>query len=104
AEVYKDVDIVFELNVTPNRSDCLSHLGLARELSTLLDRPIKNPEANLKESGKDINQWIKVELKDSEGCPRYCGKMISGVKVGESPDWLKKSLEAVGVNSINNVV
>lgn len=104
AEVYKDVDIVFELNVTPNRSDCLSHLGLARELSTLLDRPIKNPEANLKEAGKDINQWIKVELKDSEGCPRYCGKMISGVKVGESPDWLKKSLEAVGVNSINNVV
>lgn len=104
AEVSDQADIIFELNVTPNRADCLSHIGLARELSTLLDRPVKIPEANIKEAGKSINDWIQVELKDSQSCPRFCGRMISGVKVGPSPSWLKNSLEAIGVNSVNNIV
>ena len=104
ADFYKDADIVFELNVTPNRSDCLSHMGLARELSTLLDRPIKKPESSIQEVGKEIGSWINVDLKDSEACPRFCGRMITKVKVKESPDWLKARLEAVGVNSINNIV
>ena len=103
-DVCDNVDVVFDLNVTPNRADCLSHMGLARELSSLLDRPVKPPEAQLKESGKDIDSQIKVELKDSEACPRYCGRMLRGVKVGPSPSWLKNRLESVGVNSINNVV
>ncbi|MCJ8277067.1 MAG: phenylalanine--tRNA ligase subunit beta [Bdellovibrionales bacterium] len=104
SEYYKDADIVFELNVTPNRADCLSHMGLARELSTLLDRPIKKPEAAISEKGKNVNDFMKVELKDSEACPRFCGRMITGVKVKESPQWMKDRLEAVGVNSINNIV
>jgi phenylalanyl-tRNA synthetase beta chain len=104
AELEAYANVVFELNVTPNRADCLSHLGLARELSTLLDRPVTLPESELSESGKDVNQWMQVELKDSEACPRYCGRMISGVKIGPSPDWLKKSLAAIGLNSVNNVV
>ena len=96
--------IVFELNVTPNRADCLSHLGLARELATLLDRKIKKPAADIKEGGSEISKDIKVELKDSKGCPRYCGRMIKGVKVGPSPGWLKSRIESVGLNSINNIV
>ena len=104
ADLEEFSDIIFELNVTPNRADCLSHLGLARELSTLLDRPVKLPESETRETGKSINDWIQVELKNSDLCPRYCGRMISGVKVGESPDWLKKSLQAIGLNSVNNVV
>ena len=104
ADHYKNADIVFELNVTPNRADCLSHMGLARELSTLLDRPIKVPNAEIKEGEKEISHWIDVQLIGDKACPRYCGRMICGVKVGESPEWLKSRLEAVGVNSINNIV
>lgn len=104
AELPEYADIVFELKVTPNRADCLSHIGLARELATQLDQKVQLPEAPLSEAGKDINGWIDVELKDSQDCPRYCGRMISGVKIGPSPDWLKKALDAVGVNSVNNVV
>ncbi len=104
SEAYDDVDIIFELNVTPNRSDCLSHIGLARELSTLLDRPVKLPEASISESGKSVDEWIQIELKDDQGCPRFCGRMISGVKVGPSPTWLQNALTNIGVNSVNNVV
>ncbi len=104
AEAYKQADILFELNVTPNRADCLSHLGLARELSTLLDRPVNFPEVNISETGKSVNDWIHVDLKDDEACPRFCGRMISGVQVGPSPSWLQKALTSIGVNSVNNVV
>lgn len=104
ADYSDQADIIFELNVTPNRADCLSHIGLARELSTLLDRPVKIPENKINETGKSVNDWISVDLKDADRCPRYCGRMISGVKVGESPSWLKNSLQAIGLNSVNNVV
>ncbi len=97
-------DIILEINVTPNRADCLSHIGLARELSTLLDRPVKKPEVKLNETGKEINDWIEVEVTDTESCPRYCGRVISGVKVGPSPPWLKEALQSIGLKSINNVV
>ncbi|MEM7647291.1 MAG: phenylalanine--tRNA ligase subunit beta, partial [Pseudomonadota bacterium] len=103
-EAYGQADIIFELNVTPNRADCLSHIGLARELATLLDRPVNLPQAKTPESGKSIHEWIQVDLKDSESCPRFCGRMISGVKVGESPAWLKNALESICLNSVNNVV
>ncbi|MCB0378357.1 MAG: phenylalanine--tRNA ligase subunit beta [Bdellovibrionales bacterium] len=103
-EAFGEGDVVFELNVTPNRADCLSHIGLARELSTLLDRPVKKTSPEIRESGKAIDDWIKVQLKDDQGCPRYCGRIISGVKVGPSPTWLQQRLQAVGVNSINNIV
>ncbi len=104
SDVDELADIIFELNVTPNRADCLSHLGLARELSSLLDRPLQKPQKNYEEQGKSINDWIHVELKDSDGCPRYCGKMISDVKVGPSPSWLKNALQSIGLNSVNNIV
>ena len=97
-------DIVLDLNVTPNRADCLSHIGLARELSSLLNRPIKKPEVHFKEEGREIGDWIQVEVKDMTACPRYCGRVISGVEVKPSPPWLKQALESIGLNSINNVV
>ncbi|MCB9025329.1 MAG: phenylalanine--tRNA ligase subunit beta [Bdellovibrionaceae bacterium] len=97
-------DIIFELKVTPNRADCLSHLGLARELSALLDRPLKFPETTLKTTDKTSSSLVKLELKNSEWCPRYAGRAIFGVKVGPSPVWLKQSLEKIGLNSINNIV
>lgn len=97
-------DVVFELKVTPNRADCLSHFGLARELGCLLNKPVKKPELASTFSSLSTKQKIKLEVNNTDLCPRYCGRYISGVKVGPSPEWLKTRLESVGHNSINNVV
>lgn len=97
-------DVTFELKVTPNRADCLSHYGLARELGCLLNKPVKSPEVLTKFSENSTQQKIKLVVLNTDLCPRYCGRYISGVKIGPSPDWLKKRLEAIGQNSINNVV
>ncbi len=96
-------DIVFELKVTPNRADCLSHFGIAREISALLGREMKSrPTAKLKYAAKSIE--FHVELKAPDLCPRYAGRIIQNVKVGASPPWLRARLESLGMNSINNIV
>lgn len=97
-------DVTFELKVTPNRADCLSHFGLARELGCLLNKAVKQPETLTKFTSSSTKQKIKLEVLNTELCPRYCGRYISGVKIGPSPEWLKQRLEAIGQNSINNVV
>lgn len=97
-------DVTFELKVTPNRADCLSHYGLAREVSALLSRPLKAPPLKKNYSGGKTTDKISVEVSDAKACPRYMGRVISGIKVGQSPEWLKKRLEILGMKSINNVV
>jgi phenylalanyl-tRNA synthetase beta chain len=98
-------DVIFEINVSPNRADCLSHLGLARELSGLLNRPLKTAKLESKTSSSiSTKKTIALEVKDHKLCPRYAARLISGIKVGPSPAWLKARLESVGMNSINNVV
>lgn len=96
-------DVTFELKVTPNRADCLSHIGLAREISCLLNRTFKKPP--FKELAPPQSPLsIELTVLNPEMCPRYTGRVIRTVKVGPSPTWLKKRLESVGLNSINNVV
>ena len=95
-------DVLFEISVTPNRADCLSHWGLARELALSLDRPLKAPVFDL--ITELIDAPVKVEVQDEKACPRYAGRWIKGVRVGPSPDWLRRRLEGVGSSSINNVV
>ncbi len=96
-------DVILELKVTPNRADCLSHYGIARELSALISRPFKTrPPAVLKLTKQTIP--FSVEVKNSDHCPRYAGRIVQGVKVGPSPTWLRQRLEILGLNSINNVV
>ena len=97
-------DIIFTVNVTPNRSDCLSHLGLAREIACLLDRPLKNSPNKMDPNINKTAPLMKLTIKDSLACRRYCGRLITGVSIAPSPDWLKKRLEAVGLKPINNVV
>lgn len=109
-------DIVFELKVTPNRADCLSHVGLAREIGTLLKRELTpqaqkffhsdyfKQETSIKTSSATSSKSVALEVRNSELCPRYTGRVVKGVKVGPSPEWLRKRLESVGMNSINNVV
>lgn len=97
-------DVVFELKVTPNRADCLSHFGLARELSCLLDRALKHPQKDIPLSDKSTMDEVGLNVKADDLCPRYAGRFVAGVKVGPSPSWLRRRLENVGINSINNVV
>ncbi|HLB24759.1 MAG TPA: phenylalanine--tRNA ligase subunit beta [Nitrospirota bacterium] len=97
-------DWALEVNVTPNRPDCLSVVGIAREAAALTRKKLKLPQAKLKEKGPDIKGLAGVEIKDAELCPRYAGRLVRGVKAGGSPEWMKRRLAAVGLRSINNVV
>jgi len=96
-------DTVFELDVTTNRPDCLNHLGVAREVGAIFGTPIRSPQFKLRESTAKTSDAISVSIADPDLCGRYCGRFISGVKIGPSPDWLKQRLESVGIRSINNV-
>jgi phenylalanyl-tRNA synthetase, beta subunit, non-spirochete bacterial len=97
-------DITFELKVTPNRADCLSHFGLAREVACLYGKELKTPKTEFKTGAGSTKSEIALEVKAFDLCPRYTGRYIKGVKVSESPAWLKARLESVGMNSINNIV
>lgn len=97
-------DTVFELKVTPNRADCLSHLGLARELACLLDRPLKMAGGVTLAPEPQGKHTFSLEVESPEACPVYFGAKLSNVKVGPSPAWLQQRLAKLGMNSINNVV
>ncbi|MGE4488988.1 MAG: phenylalanine--tRNA ligase subunit beta [Kiritimatiellales bacterium] len=97
-------ETVFELEITPNRPDCLSIIGIAREVAALYGRPLRLPSAELTESGSPVENEISVEIQDPEKCPRYTARVLKNVKIGPSPDWMKQRLEACGIRSINNVV
>lgn len=97
-------DIILELGLTPNKSDCLSHIGIARELAAYLGKSISYPDNYLKENKENINDFAKVIIEDSENCPRYTGRVVKNCKISESPDWLKRRLENVGLKPINNAV
>lgn len=114
-------DVVIDLEVTSNRGDCLGHLGVAREIGVLYDVPVNKPEpAAMDSSGSavsstDVHSLLAVENKFVDACPRYTARVIQGVKVGPSPDWLVKSLQSVfwkrkfdgtiePYQSVNNIV
>ncbi len=97
-------DTVFDLEITPNRPDWLSHWGVARDISCLLDSVATLPE--IVEAKPTLTQDLGnlVTVEDSKDCPRYLGRVIRNVKVAESPDWLKQFLTAIGLRPINNIV
>ena len=97
-------DVIFELEITPNRPDCLSHIGIAREIAAYYDRKVKYPNIEINETIESINTLIKVNIDDKERCKRYVGKIVKNVKVQESPEWLKRRIQAMGLNPINNIV
>jgi phenylalanyl-tRNA synthetase beta chain len=97
-------DVTFELNVTPNRPDALSHLGVAREVAALTGKPLKLPPETLRETGGAASKSASVRIDDAVRCPRYAARVIEGVKVAPSPKWMAERLEACGVRAINNLV
>jgi len=96
-------DAVFDFDVATNRPDCLSHLGIAREAAAVYGVPLRRPEFDLRETDGEAKDRFSVSIEDPLLCGRYCGRHVSGVRIGASPDWLKARLEALGVRSINNV-
>jgi len=97
-------DTIFQMDITPNRGDCFSHLGIAREVGILENQKIAKENAKISENHNSIDDFIKINIDASTGCPRYAARVITGVKIGPSPDWLVKRLESIGQKSINNVV
>lgn len=97
-------DVIFELEITPNRPDCLSMIGVAREIRAETGNDLKLPQVDLQEDEADINELTSVIIDDPDLCPRYAARVVRGVKVGESPAWLKQRLESIGVGVINNIV
>jgi phenylalanyl-tRNA synthetase beta chain len=97
-------DTIYEIETYANRPDTLGHLGIAREIATLLGLPLKSKTWPLVELEQPTSDFIDIQIMDSKLCPRYCGLVVKGVKVGPSPEWLRKRIEAIGLRPINNVV
>jgi phenylalanyl-tRNA synthetase beta chain len=97
-------DVVYDLEVTPNRPDLNSVIGIAREIAAVTGNALKIPEVGSQKSEVRTESLVAVKIEDAELCPRYTARVIKGVKVGPSPAWLRDTLEKVGIRSISNVV
>jgi phenylalanyl-tRNA synthetase beta chain len=96
-------DYVLDVEVPSNRPDCLSHVGIAREVTVIESGAIKFPESKPARVAEPANKFTSVEILDPDLCPRYSARVVRGVKIGTSPDWLAKRLEEIGQRPINNV-
>jgi phenylalanyl-tRNA synthetase beta chain len=97
-------DAVIDVEVTSNRGDCLGYIGVARELAAATGKELKLPKVELTESSKPASEFASVEIREPQLCQRYTARIIEGVKVGPTPDWMRNRLEAIGMRSVNNVV
>ena len=95
-------DIIFELEITPNRPDCLSHIGIAREVAAYYERKVKYPASDIRTLTGPSG--IIVDIDDDKRCTRYSSRILKNIKVEESPEWLKRRLKAIGLRPINNIV
>ena len=95
---------ILDIDITANRPDAMSHWGVAREIAAISGKTFKKAVIDLVENGPDINELTKVTVAAPEGCPRYTARIIEGVKIGPSPQWMVDRLETIGLRSINNVV
>ncbi len=97
-------DAVLDIGVTPNRSDCLSIVGVAREVAAITGKTLRYPVAIVHENDEDVCGITSVSIDDPDLCPRYTARIIKNVRIGPSPFWIRRRLEAVGLRSINNIV
>ncbi len=97
-------DAMLELEITPNRPDCLSMIGVAREIGVTTGNPLRLPEVNVQQGRMDVHNLTSVTIEAPDLCPRYAGRVIRGVKIAPSPAWLQHRLQAIGVGTINNIV
>jgi phenylalanyl-tRNA synthetase beta chain len=97
-------DTILDIAITPNRGDCLSVLGIAREISALTGTPLLANRPRVKEGKLSVGDQVRVSITDPDLCPRYAARVVSGLRVMPSPAWMKWRLESAGVRAINNIV
>jgi phenylalanyl-tRNA synthetase beta chain len=97
-------DVMIELEVTPNRPDCLNIFGVAREIRAITGNPLKRPQVKVKEGKTDVQELTSVKIEAPDLCPRYAARVIRRVKIGASPQWLQRRLESIDLVPINNIV
>ena len=97
-------DVVFEYEVTSNRVDCFSVIGIAREAAATFRKSFVPPVVTETGNSEDVNDYIKVSVKDAELCARYCARVVKNIKIGPSPKWMQRRLASVGIRPINNLV
>jgi len=97
-------DVIFDLDITPNRPDCLSVIGIAREIAVLTGEALRLPQIDYEERGESIDSFASVDIVEPDLCPRYCASLITGIKIAPSPSWLQQYLNSCGMRPINNVV
>ncbi|HSP63179.1 MAG TPA: phenylalanine--tRNA ligase beta subunit-related protein, partial [Pyrinomonadaceae bacterium] len=96
-------DFVLDVEVASNRPDCLSHVGVARELAVIERSQVSSPKSQSPKTQGKAADFASVEINDPDLCPRYAARVVRGVKIGPSPDWLVQRLETIGQRPINNV-
>ncbi|MGZ3594357.1 MAG: phenylalanine--tRNA ligase subunit beta [Syntrophales bacterium] len=104
AEALNLKDMVLDIGITPNRSDCLSIIGIAREIAAITGSALKYPDTIVSESEPDITSITSVDILDPDLCPRYSARIIMDITIKPSPLWMRRRLEAVGLRAINNIV
>ena len=97
-------DVVFEYEITSNRVDCYSVIGIAREAAATFGLPFVPPVVTVEENEEDVSDYVKVQVKDEDLCPRYCARVVKNIKIGPSPKWMQRCLSANGIRPINNIV
>lgn len=97
-------DVIFEYEITSNRVDCYSVLGIAREAAATFRKKFVPPVVTVKGSGGDVNDYIRVDVKDADLCPRYCARVVKNIKLAPSPKWMQRRLAVNGIRPINNIV
>lgn len=97
-------DVIFDIDITPNRADCLSIMGIAREVAVITSSPFRMPDLSYPESNKRVESFASVEISDPDLCPRYCATLVDGITIGPSPKWMQDRLIACGARPINNIV
>ncbi|RHR55126.1 phenylalanine--tRNA ligase subunit beta [Clostridium sp. AF18-27] len=97
-------DVVFEYEITSNRVDCYSVVGIAREAAATFGKEFHPPVVKPTGNGEDINDYLKVRVENPELCPRYCARMVKNIKLAPSPEWMQRRLAASGIRPINNIV
>lgn len=97
-------DTVFEYEITSNRVDCYSVIGVAREAAATFQKEFVPPVISVKGNGEDVNDYIKVKVEDPDLCTRYCARVVKNIKIGPSPEWMQRRLAASGIRPINNLV
>ena len=97
-------DVNFEYEITSNRVDCYSVIGIAREAAATFRKPFHPPVVTETGNDEDINDYLKVRVEDGDLCPRYCARMVKNIKLAPSPEWMKRRLAASGIRPINNIV